>query len=385
MARVDVIWFYLIWFSISMAYVTKTSTLEFNIYNVGDMNLILTAPHGGTKDPDKQLTDNSLDWPDRTAGCWRDSACVWQHDCGVVDETRCKASTLNDLNTKSIVLAIADDIYNITGMRPHVILADVRRRKVDVNREVEEAAQEVGDAILAYNDFHDFVKEARDSILPNQGLLIDVHGQTHVPERVELGYDISISRLDSGDYWPTLSTIEYNGKKICPDDNSQSPDHECFYKLIRGSESLGKFLSDNGVAAIPGPEYHSPDGTGYFSGGYIVETHGSKIDGTVDAIQMELPRGIRNDFDSYKTKLTMSLLEYYKLHYDSDLNLGTTTESGTTKGLSSSTSSSTIANAGTNSGSESLVIPKTSLVSISMLCSIVNTLLSIFSIHFLSD
>ena len=47
----------------------------------GDLNVIVSAPHGGYEEPDTIR--------DRTAGCFVDGECVWDHDCGTPDEDEC--------------------------------------------------------------------------------------------------------------------------------------------------------------------------------------------------------------------------------------------------------------------------------------------------------
>jgi N-formylglutamate amidohydrolase len=80
-------------------------------YYEGSLPLILAAPHGG------RLFPTSI--PDRKAGN------------GTV--------TVTDAYTKDVVLAIAKKIRDRTGESPHVVLLQLARTKVDVNREKSEA------------------------------------------------------------------------------------------------------------------------------------------------------------------------------------------------------------------------------------------------------
>lgn len=41
------------------------------------LNVILSAPHGGVEEP--------ASIPDRDAGCWDGSQCIWSHTCGSKD------------------------------------------------------------------------------------------------------------------------------------------------------------------------------------------------------------------------------------------------------------------------------------------------------------
>ena len=82
-------------------------------YEHGNMNIIITAPHGGYKRPSTQ--DNLDSWPDRAKyGCKDGGKCVWTHDCGTTS-TDCRTRIFNDLYTRTIAGDIADKIKYITG------------------------------------------------------------------------------------------------------------------------------------------------------------------------------------------------------------------------------------------------------------------------------
>ena len=70
-------------------------------------------------------------------------------------------------------------------------------------------------------------------------------------------------------------------------------DNACFKKLIRGKRSLGHFMNQEGLRAVPSPQEPGPmvrlTGT-YFSGGFTVKKYGSRDEGVIDAIQMEFLR-----------------------------------------------------------------------------------------------
>ncbi len=51
----------------------------------------------------------------------------------------------------------------------------VDRSKVDVNRDIDEAAQGDPTATEVYNDFHNYIEGARAII--GRGILFDIHGQ----------------------------------------------------------------------------------------------------------------------------------------------------------------------------------------------------------------
>ena len=66
--------------------------------------------------------------------------------------------------------------------------------------------------------------------------------------------------------------------------------------LLSDELSMGSLLTENNYASVPSKDYIAPkEGELYFSGGYNTEVYGSKDNGSVDAIQVELNmNGIRD-------------------------------------------------------------------------------------------
>ena len=85
----------------------------YTLYEPGDMNIIVTAPHGGRRSPYRQA--NGARWPFRGSyGCKQQGKCIWTHSCSA-RHSDCKAATVNDYNTARIARDIADGIKEITG------------------------------------------------------------------------------------------------------------------------------------------------------------------------------------------------------------------------------------------------------------------------------
>ena len=73
------------------------------------------------------------------------------------------------------------------------------RQTLDVNREIEEAAQNCANAKLAYNNYHTKISSVYAKFSQGKALLIDIHGQVY-PQRISHSLIIrSIQR-----YIPTL-------------------------------------------------------------------------------------------------------------------------------------------------------------------------------------
>jgi hypothetical protein len=79
-------------------------------YHVGDVPLVFSAPHGGN------LTPSEIS--DRTYG-----------------------TLVTDSYTKETTIAIKQAIYNFTGHYPHLVIVNLKRTKLDANREIVEGAQ----------------------------------------------------------------------------------------------------------------------------------------------------------------------------------------------------------------------------------------------------
>lgn len=245
-------------------------------YRAGNIPVILTNPHGGYDEYD--------DIPNRKKG-----------------------SLERDTRTQELTDAIADEIFARTGKRPHTIFSHLYRREMDPNRPLDnnddedDQALDAGsnghpDAVLAWRQFHQFVNYAQARVTetaPHFGFLTDVHGQSHEPERIEVGFNLSKDDLQKSD--ATLEHPAYGEKqthRTLAQDLGGS-----FADLIRGPRSLGGLLELRGFDSVPSPDIpHPEDDEEYFNGGYTSECHGSLYDqGNVDSYQLECnPTGIRD-------------------------------------------------------------------------------------------
>lgn len=260
---------------------------EYVEYYAGDLALVFSAPHGGS------LTPNEI--PDRTYG-----------------------TTVTDSYTRETVLAIRDAIFNFTGHHPHIIISNLKRTKLDPNREIVEAAQGNQWAEQAWNEYHEFIEIAEDSITSQygKGFYIDIHGHGHVLQRLELGYLISKSNLLKTD--SQLNSAYYlNSSSIRALALESSLD---FAELIRGTESLGTLFEENGIQAVPSLNQPNPGNVNpYFSGGYSTLRHGSRNGGTIDGVQIEAySDGLRNNDQNrrnYANKITIVFDEFFRKHF----------------------------------------------------------------------
>ena len=223
----------------------------------GDLPIVISVPHGGTQRP--------AAIPDRTLG-----------------------STVADANTIQLATALSAALSKRTGRAPYVIVNHLHRKKLDANREIEEAAQGNADAERAWREYHAFVDEACADVALRfgNGLYIDLHGHAHAVARVELGYLLTARELDLSD---AELTRRGAGEKSSSSALLRSRGSD-FIEVLRGPTSLGGFLSSE-FACVPSPSCPSPGQDEYFNGGYSTRVHASAIPG----VQIEAPLpGVRD-------------------------------------------------------------------------------------------
>ncbi|CAH1782489.1 unnamed protein product [Owenia fusiformis] len=291
-------------------YRTRFGMKQYVEYQIGsvDSKLILTAPHGGSLSPTTM--------PNRTHGCFDNETeqCIYRHNCGTPTRSKCKVLMATDTNTRNLAILIADQIEAKTGKRPHVILNNLGRWKMDANRDADQAAFGVPETKRAYDEFHEFVNNAKLAISPSSGLLLDIHGvQSHPEAWVELGYRLTKSNLNKNTVLAEYSSIK----------NLAATSSYTFEQILRGDKSLGHFMLRENLSfnsrVVPSPDTPSPGSGGYYRGGYITKHHGSRYAGTIDAIQIESPRPLRdllyNGDKAYAIDLANAVIGFLGVHY----------------------------------------------------------------------
>ncbi|MFT5434467.1 MAG: hypothetical protein ACI9OJ_005180 [Myxococcota bacterium] len=254
-------------------------------YIRGDLPIILTSPHGGALTPDALA--------DRTYGV-----------------------TGSDSNSRQTTYEIINHIKKLTGRQPHVVINRLHRSKLDANREIIEAAQGDAGAEAAWVEFHQFIEMAKEdaSARCGEGLHLDIHTNGHDAEWTEMGMLLSANELG-------LSNTVMNSADALVDKSSvrrlATGSTEPLSEIVRGEESLGGMLEAEGYSSVPSPVNPSPDGQGYFNGGYNTRVHGSRDGGMIDSIQIENWFGFMSDGerDAYAAAVARSIVSFYERHY----------------------------------------------------------------------
>ncbi len=255
-------------------------------YRPGTLPLILTIPHGGTRTP--ALI------PDRI------SATLERYD----------------VNSLELGREISDAIERQSGERPYMVIDHVHRKKVDVNREALEGAQDDPLAVRNWERYHLHVARACSAVSEQfgTGLLVDLHGHRHRKRWVEIGYLLTGRQLreadDSLSGMAAASSIHHlvlrSGLTLA--------------ELVRGSSSLGTLLAQEGYDVVPSTIRPDPGGDPYFSGGYTIEHHGSSSGGVISAVQVETPletvRDTERDRKAFARAFAAAILKFLERYYD---------------------------------------------------------------------
>ncbi len=272
-------------------------------YIAGDLPLIFSAPHGGS------LTPSVLS--NRT--------CTGVSDC----------ATVTDSNTEEAAQAIQLVFRNYYGHYPHVIICRLDRIKIDCNRNLVEGTEVsagVPDHLAEdpWNDFNNFIGAATNSVITRtgRGFYIDLHGQGHTIQRLELGYLLSATQLTNSD--ATLDSTTYINQS-----SIRTLGHNVavpFSQLLRGSNSFGGLMYTKGYPAVPSPLMPDPGaGNPYFDGGYNTAIHGSDSGGPIDGLQIEANyNGVRDTAQNrtnYAIAIAQTLDFIFTNYYGIDLRL----------------------------------------------------------------
>lgn len=272
-------------------------------YLAGNAPIIVSVPHGGT------LTPTTI--PDRTSA-----------SCGG------EVLTGNDLLTRELARAVQQQYFARFGKYPHVILANIARRKVDLNRRPPLATCGSVEADKAYAEWHKFIDTAKQTALREygKGFYIDLHGHGHAIPRVELGYLLTSAELD-------LSDVALNAAQRYEDDAGvrtiSQASTASFAALLRGPNSLGTLYENNGIPAVPSARSPSPLGAEYFDGGDNTRRHSCGSDaasfggvsgGNICGVQIETNFiGIRDtpaNLDKFARATAIVLEQFLQVHWN---------------------------------------------------------------------
>ena len=87
-------------------------------------------------------------------------------------------------------------------MQPYCVINNLKRSKLDPNRDIQNGAQDNAEVVQAFQNYHNFIRKAKTRF--KRGLLIDLHGQ-HTTQVTELGTMTTIFIICSHRGYPILA------------------------------------------------------------------------------------------------------------------------------------------------------------------------------------
>lgn len=236
---------------------------------VGNLPIVLSAPHGGQLDVAGVATRTGKDQI-KAPG---------------------KFVTSRDSGTEELAYSLSDAIERRFGKKPYLVLSRAHRKFLDPNRPAELAFDDL-DAQPIYADYHNtLVGYCRDVQKQfRHGLLLDLHGQGSAANTVFRGTQ--------------------NGKTVALLRERHGE------AALTGDSSLFGLLKTRGWTVFPDP-FDGREQAG-FTGGYIVQTYGGNQGLGIDAIQLEFGQAYRSAESRAKTATTLAdaLADYAARYLD---------------------------------------------------------------------
>ncbi|KAI8098845.1 uncharacterized protein BX664DRAFT_319741 [Halteromyces radiatus] len=257
----------------------------------GKLPLILSVPHGGDQLP------SSI--PNRTDG-----------------------HLIADAYTISLAHKISHLIQSHYNAAPFLVILNIARRKVDVNRSILEGTESI-QGQRVWKEYHDVLQRTINKVKTRYryGLLLDIHGQAHKEGMVELGYLLNRTMLQRTTKKDERELIRHSSISDLADRIEQHR-HGSAVSLLRGNGSFGYAMmmdqeDNHQVDVVPSPIHPYPvEHALYFAGGYITQTYHSSL----DIIQIESPQRLRFSPQGHDllarriANAAIYMLDHYYLH-----------------------------------------------------------------------
>lgn len=248
----------------------------FIVYNCNSQNNYITYIKG--KDPIVLIA---------THGGSQYTTKITNRDCG-------KHTCVTDLHTDRL-LKESVTYFKSVNIYPHILIMELEREEIDLNRKLEEACNDLNCNII-YKQFHSKI----DKIIRSYNkkvLILDIHGHSHRHALIELGYDIKRK-----DYYKNLNFVSSSI------DNISNNNEE----YIRGYKSMGFLFELFDYPTTPSNRNTIPP-VKYFNGGYITERY--KQYNNTAVIQIELPFYIRKN-KKERAKFLNTFTKIVSYYYD---------------------------------------------------------------------
>lgn len=215
---------------------TEYNSKDYLLIQEGNLPLIITVSHGGSKDiPDYQVRQS-----------------------GVIKK---------DIKTLEFAKELSEELKQKFGVTPYIVAALFSRKFIDANRSATKAFEDNSLAAL-YSEYHNTIKQFITTLkhkYPKGILLLDIHGQGREPLIIYRGTKNGI----------TVKNFILNHGL-----NGFSGEKSIFGRLAKKGYRI--FPQENELNTIPESTH--------FDGGFIVREYGKD---TIDAIQVEIGTDLR--------------------------------------------------------------------------------------------
>lgn len=264
-------------------------------YQIGTLPIVISVPHGGLIEP-ANIPDRSCNNP----------------------------TTITDSYTIELAMQMDSALFKLTGCHPHIIICNLKRTKIDCNREISEGACSNPIAEKAWHEFQNFIDTAQklaQNSFAGKAFYIDLHGHGKPILRLELGYGIKPEELNNNDSFLNLQEqIESSSIQNLVNNNINNLSHA---ELLRGDFALGTLFSNAGFPSVPSKQYPDPDSSPYFYTGYNTNNHTClKSGNTVNGLQLECHQSVRFGYlnrKAFADSFANILCEYLLIHQNLDL------------------------------------------------------------------
>jgi len=247
----------------------------------GNMPLVISVPHGGTTVP--------ASIPDRT--------------CPGI-------TTATDIYTIEMLKAIDSVCYADYQLKPYYVFTNLKRIKIDQNREIVEATCSNPALAIYWSNYHLSLDTCINMIAAKypQCLFIDLHGHGHTKQRLELGYLITASQLRN------TSTINISSTSVFS--LLQQNSLLNINQVLSGTNAFGTLMANKNFPAVPSQQDVAPlVGDLFFDGGYNTQRYCSSLYPKVFGWQIESNYpGVRDNIanrDVFAKAFLQSVMQYY--------------------------------------------------------------------------
>lgn len=244
---------------------------KYTTYIKGNYPIILCSPHGGL------INVKPIPTRDEHIPCKK------LH--GKCHENYLTFVTQNDGPMTEIAHYIFANITSITSKIPYLIVNNVERKDIDINRPKSLGAEsDLAKKIWEnyYNKIDLAIQDAFNKFGKNNVILIDLHSYEKRPKNnrdiICLGYGLKKKTLMKRNY-TDLEKKKFSLKKISLDIN----------KFLYGHNSLGNIISKHNLNVFPSPKFNDIGKIENFlnySGGYCIKRYRNIL----PCIQIELPK-----------------------------------------------------------------------------------------------